>query len=123
MTDMRRKIGMVAGIGVLAGASWFIYSNLTQSRRDAAYSAAVASFRRDLPNGTAEVDVRNYLHSRNVTYSPVKIGGRDGETYLVEIGEDPSSLVCDSPKVYAALEFDSADVLQDVHLSKVETCL
>src|SRR4051812_28454817 len=120
---MKRKIGIIGGIGVLGILAWIVYSNVIQRRRDAAYGTTVASYQHDLHAGTTKADVTKYLRSRNVSYNPAAIGGRGGETYLIQIGEDPTTLVCEAPKVYVALEFGSDDRLSDVHLTKFRTCL
>ena len=40
------------------------------------------------------------------------------EDFAVSGGEDPGTLVCGPRGVYIALEFDSANVLRDVHIKK-----
>jgi hypothetical protein len=117
-----RKAVALAVAGVVLVSAWLIHSKVAQARRETTYRTAIAPFQRDLPMGMAKPEVENYLDSRKASYHSTKFGGSAGETYLIEIGEDPSSLVCEW-NVYIALEFSSADRLQDVHIRKIGTCL
>ncbi len=120
---MRRRIALALVVIVAASAGWFTYAKVAKSRREAAYATAMDQYRRDLRIGMTSDQVVQYLHSRNVPYSVVQIGGREGPTYLVKIGEEPGSLVCEPWNVYVAIEFGSAETLSDVHVSQVGTCL
>ncbi len=110
---------------------------MTQHHRQVAYDAAIAPFRHDLPLGMSRTEVKQYLDSKGIDY--ISAGyGPDAETYTIEIGEEPGSLVCESWKVYIALEFQpsdkttdsrdrreacEADKLTDIHIRKIGTCL
>jgi hypothetical protein len=119
---MKRIVALLSLV-VLVLASWAIYSKVIQHRRDAAYAAAMAPFKRDLRSGLSRTDVADYLTSRNIVFNGVKVGGAEGLTYEVQVGEEPGSLVCESWTVYVAMEFDASDRLTEVHLRKVGTCL
>jgi hypothetical protein len=82
-------------------------------------------------------NVEKYLQSRGVEYH-WSYDGEGSEHYLVEIGEEPGSLVCRSWKVYIALYFDAtnkvngrladftldpSDKLTKVQIKKIGTCL
>jgi hypothetical protein len=105
-------------ITVLSG--WLAYSKIRQSRRNAAYHAAIGPFLQDLPVGMPRADVEKYLRLRSVKYHAIN----NGETYLIKIGEEsPGNLWCEPWIVNIAIEFDSSDTLRDVHIRKFGTCL
>ena len=56
-------------------------------------------------------------------YHVSRDAGREGPTYLVEIGEEPGPIYCEPLNVYIAMEFSSADTLSEVHVKKIGTCL
>jgi hypothetical protein len=120
---MMRKIIGLAVLGFVSVSPWLIYSKVTQARRETAYRVAIAPFQRDLPVGLAKGDVEMYLDSRKIDYHVVKVGGSEGETYEIKIGEEPGSLVCERWEVYIALEFSSHDTLREVHITKSGVCL
>jgi len=70
----------------------------------------------------ARADVDKYLDAIHVAHYPVRFGGSDALTYEIKVGEDPSTLICEW-NVYIALEFGPGDVLRDVHIRKIGTCL
>jgi hypothetical protein len=132
-----RKITVVAVFALTLVSTWLVYSKVTQSRRETAYSAAIAPFQHDLHLGMARADVEQYLHSRGANFSWINFG-QDAETYIIKIGEEPGSLVCEPWRVYIALEFsssvqttvvparkelDPSDKLRDIHIKKLGTCL
>jgi hypothetical protein len=120
----RKKRGIALCIlAVLVALSYLAYSKIAQIHRQASYDGALVPFQRDLPLGLRRTDVKDYLNSRNVNFRAVGIAGRESAPYLIEIGEEPGNLVCESWKVYVALEFDSDDKLQAIHTTKVGTCL
>jgi hypothetical protein len=120
--EMRKFITLVA-LGVIVGSVWLIHSKVTHARRESAYRSAIAAFQHDLPIGTTRAEVNKYLGARKVDYHLVRYGGSDGDTYEIKIGEEPGNLVCEPWNVYVALEFSSADILRDVHIRKIGTCL
>jgi hypothetical protein len=106
-------------VGVVLVSAWFVVPRVRQSRREAAYRFALAPFQRDLPIGTARGEVKRYLDSRHAAQFEDWAAGEHGRpTYAVRVGEDPGTLVCGPRAVYIALEFDSANVLRDVHIRK-----
>jgi hypothetical protein len=134
---MRRRVIALAVGAVVVFSAWLAYSKVAQVRRETAYRAAIAQFRRDLSRGMARANVEKYLDSRRVEYHWVYDGG-SAESYFVKIGEDPGSLVCNPWKVYIALNFDASDrlsgggadfkldpsdKLRDVQIKKMGTCL
>jgi hypothetical protein len=123
MLAMRKIIALtVVGAGVLVSV-WLISSKVAQSRRNSSYQLTLAGFKRDLPIGTPKEDVRKYLESRNIQYNVAWHGGDRGETFQLEIGEDPGGLVCEPWKVYIALDFSEADVLRQIDIRRSGTCL
>jgi hypothetical protein len=112
----------LVGAAVLVSVS-LIGSRVAQSKRDSTYRTALDQFQRDLPIGTPGAEVKKHLDSRNSNYSVVKRGGNSGEAYEIKIGEDPGNLVCERWDVYVALEFNSADMLRQVHITRSRTCL
>ncbi len=104
-------------------ATWFTYSKVMQARRTASYRAALAPLQRDLHLGMDRCDVKKYLDARKLSYNAVRYDGSDSDTYQIEIGEEPGSLVCDPWKAYIALEFTAADKLREIHTKKDGTCL
>ncbi|HEX7288154.1 MAG TPA: hypothetical protein VF532_18350 [Candidatus Angelobacter sp.] len=134
---MRRRVIALAVGAVVLFSAWLAYSKVAQARRETAYRAAIAPFQRDLSPGMARADVEKYLDSRGVEYHWVYVGG-SADSYFVQIGEEPGSLVCKPWKVYLALNFDAsdpragggpdskldpADKLRDVQVKKMGTCL
>ena len=103
-------------------STWFIYSKVTQVRRDDLYRTAIAPYQRDLHVGMSRADVDKYLDARQVPHYPVRLGGSDGVVYEIKIGEDPSTLICEW-NVYIAFEFDHADTLTDIRTKKEGTCI
>jgi hypothetical protein len=71
----------------------------------------------------ARADVETYLHAKNIAYNAVQLGGGEGWTYAIKVGEEPGSLICNRWNVYVALEFSSADALNEVHIRKIGKCL
>jgi hypothetical protein len=123
MFSMRKIIALTAlGAAVLVSA-WLICSRVAQARRDSAWRAAIVQFQRDLPIGTSKADVQRYLNARNIRYLAATRGGSRVEAYEIKIGEDPGGLVCEPWDVSVALEFSSADVLKQIHISRSGTCL
>jgi hypothetical protein len=115
-----KKIIAFGMVVVVLFSAWLIYSKVTQARRETTYRVAIAPFQRDLRVGVPRSDVEKYLHSRNVQFHAINFG----ETYLVEIAEEPSwELWCESWRVYIALEFGSSNGLRDVRIRKIGTCL
>jgi hypothetical protein len=119
---MRTRIALIAAFGAAMVSTWFIYSRVTQARRDDAYRTAIAPYQRDLHVGMARADVDKYLDARHVAHYPVRFGGSDGLTYEIKVWEDPGSLICEW-NVYIALEFGPTDALTDVHIRKEGTCI
>ena len=128
---------MLAVAAAVALPAWFVYSKAAQARRETAYRAAIAPFQRDLSSGMARGEVEKYLDSRGANYHWAGFGGGTG-SYLIRIGEEPGSLVCEPWKVYIALNFDASDKvsrgqghveldpsdkLRDVQIKKLGTCL
>jgi hypothetical protein len=103
----RRKRNALIAVFVLALAlTWPVYSLIRQAHRDAAYRTAIAPFQRDLHVGKAEEEVKRYLDWRHVEYHPVRLGGSNGPTYQIGVGEE-DSLICERDG-YIALEFGNA---------------
>jgi len=120
----KRKFTTLAVSATLLISTWIVYSRFSQYRREAKYRAAIEKFQRDFPVGVGRPLVEAYLHLHGISYNITgdrPIGA--GDTYQIKIGEDPGSLVCDPWRVYVALEFDSADKLQQIHIKKLGTCL
>jgi hypothetical protein len=120
--QMKKLLLLILLVFVLISA-WFVYSKVTQARRETVYRAAIAPFQRDLPLNMTRTDVQKYLDSRNVSYHATRLDAANGDTYLIKIGEDPGNLVCESWTVYIALEFNSENKLRDIHIRKIGTCL
>jgi len=118
---MKKRVALIAVFGLALLLTWPIYSRIRQRRRDVAYRTALAPFQRDLHLGMAEAEVRRYLDSRHLEYYPVRIGGSDGPTYEIKIGEE-NDLICEWD-VDIALEFSSTDALTQIHIKKVGSCL
>jgi len=87
------------------------------------YRAAVAQFQRDLPLGMPKEDVRNHLDSHNIQYYAARRGESRVVAFEIKIGEDPGGFACEPWIVSVALEFNSADVLKQIHITKSGTCL
>jgi hypothetical protein len=119
---MKKSIILVSIAAALL-SGWYVYSRVAQSRRDAAYQAALAPYTRDLLPGTERNDVKKYLDSRNVMYNRLKVGGDESDRFQIQIGEDPGSFFCEEWRVYIVLEFSAADRLKDAHVTKWATCL
>lgn len=120
---MRKIITLtVVGAAVLISV-WLIGSKVGQSRRDSAYRKTVAQFQRDLPLGTPKAEARKYLDSRNIQYFAATRGESRVVAFEIKIGEDPGGLVCEPWNVSVALEFSSADVLKQIHITRSGTCL
>jgi hypothetical protein len=117
---MKRNIAYIAVFVAALALTWPVYLKVVQARREAAYSAAIAPFQRDLRIGMARADVEKYLDSRHVRYYLVRVAGSDGPTYEIEVGEE--SFICEW-NVYVALEFGAADTLTLIHVKKEGTCL
>jgi hypothetical protein len=116
---MRKGIAF-ALLAVALLSAWFAYSKVMQARREATYRVAIAPFQRDLHDGTPRLEVENYLRARNAQYNAIDFG----QTYLIEIAEEPpGNLWCEPWQVYIALEFGPSDILKDVHIRKLGTCL
>jgi hypothetical protein len=114
---MRKRNALIAVFALALALTWPVYSLIRQARRDAAYRTAIAPFQRDLHVGMAEEKVKRYLDSRHVEYHPVRLGGSNGPTYEIRVGEE-DSLICDRD-VYIALEFGNAGGLREVHIKKI----
>src|SRR5438270_10900590 len=116
---MRKGSALALSVALLL-LVWFLCSKIAQSRREATYRVAISQIQHDLAVGKSKAEVEDYLRSRKVSYRPVGLGhGGTGDTYLVQIGEDPGSFVCEPGKVYVAIEFDAADKLRQVHIQKI----
>ena len=118
---MKKRVALIAVFAVALALTWPIYSRIRQARRDSAYQTAIAQFQRDLHIGMRQADVRHYLDLRHVEYYPVRIGGGDGPTYEIKVGEE-NDLICEW-NVDIALEFSSTDALTEIHIKKEGTCL
>ena len=123
MSQLAKRV--IIGVLVLtaAVAVWQIHSRKAQAKRDASYQVALEPYKRDLALGLSKAEVEQYLDSRNVAYHVTRIGGHEGESYLIKVGEDPGSLVCEPWNVYVALEFGSSESLKRVYIDKIGTCL
>ena len=120
---MRKRVTFIlTAIGLLV-LTWSAYSKIAQNRQEASYHAAMTPFERDLHVGMDRAEVQTYLDSRRIDYHRVRYGGNDADTYEIQIGQEPASLICERWTVYVALEFSPADKLRDVHLRKIGTCL
>lgn len=120
---LKKAIVLATAAAVLVSA-WLIYSRVVQMRRENPYHAALAEFQHVLPVGMSKADVRKYLDSQNLSYSSVRRGGSDGDSYEMKIGEEPGDyLVCKAWKVYVALEFGPREILEQVHIRKEGICL
>ena len=80
-------------------------------------------FSATLRMGMDRTAVNKYLDSQKVDYHAVGNGGSNAEKYEITIGEEPGGLVCEPWTVYIALEFDAAEKLREVHVTKEGTCL
>jgi len=120
---MRRIVTLTLFGTVVLVSIWLIGLRIGQSRRDSAYQKAVAQFQHGLPIGTTKVEVRKYLDSRNIQYFAATRGGSRVEAFEIKIGEDPGDFVCEPWNVSVALEFSSADVLKEIHITRSGTCL
>lgn len=100
--------------------AWPVYSKIAQTRRNAAYRAAIAPFERDLQVGMTRTEVKKYLDSHHVSYY-FRPNNGDGPAYQIEVGE-VDDLICEW-HVYIALEFSPGDALKLVHIRKEGTCL
>jgi hypothetical protein len=118
-----RKLTLLFIVVVLAFSGWFVYSKVTQSRRDARDRVVLVSFQRDLHPGMARAAVREYLVSHNANFHTARYGGSTADTYEIEIGTEPDGPFCEDWTVYVALDFTVTDELHDLHLRKVSTCL
>jgi len=115
-----KKGAVLVVFAVALVSGWLGYSKYMQTRREAAYRAAVAPFQRDLHVGTPRTSVETYFHSHSVQYNAID----NGHTYLVEIAQEPpGNFWCEPWRVYVAFEFGSADTLNEVHIRKLGTCL
>ena len=116
---MKKGVALaVFAVALVAG--WLSYSKHVQARRDAAYRVALAPFQRDLHVGTSRTDVEKYFRLHSVQYNAID----DGQTYLVEIAQEPpGNLWCEPWRVNVAFEFGSTDTLNAVHIRKFGTCL
>jgi hypothetical protein len=123
ISSRKNRVILLCAIVVMVALGCLSYSKIAQIHRQTLYDAALVPFQRDLPLGLRRTDVRDYLNSRNVNFRAVGIAGRKSAPYLIEIGEEPGSFVCEPWKVYVAMEFDSDDKLQAIHTTKVGTCL
>jgi hypothetical protein len=121
---VRKIIGFTILGALILISVFFVGFKVNESRREASYRAAMASFQRDLHVGMERADVQSYLHSRKLDYHAVRTGGNDGDTYEIKIGEEPShSLACKNWDVYVAIEFTAVDKLRDIRVRKEGTCL
>jgi len=119
-----RKGAIIVASGVVLVSAWLIVPRIRQSRRESAYLVALAPFQRDLPIGMTRDEVKKYLESSHVAHREDWDSEYGGPTYAVKVGEEPGTLVCSSRGVYIALEFDSANVLREVHIRKqIPGCL
>ena len=119
-----RKITAITVVGAVVLVSvWIVGSKVAQSRRNSTYQASIAHLQHDLPIGTPKEEVRKYLDSHNMQYNVAWRGGAQLETFRVEVGEDPGSLVCGPTKVYVALDFSEVDALRQIHITRSYTCL
>jgi hypothetical protein len=134
-----RTVILLAVLGVALLSAWFVHSKVQQSRRETAYCAAIAPFRRDIAIGMTREEITKYLDSRNISYQRVYWGSKpsDGWSYAVKIGEEPGTIVCERWNVYVPLDFTSvgeapkfppeeplpSDVLAKVYVKKIGTCL
>ncbi|MGA9509197.1 MAG: hypothetical protein WBV55_11320 [Candidatus Sulfotelmatobacter sp.] len=120
---MRKIVALiVVGAAVLV-SGWLIGSKVAQSRRNVSYQKAMAQFQRDLPIGTTKEDVRKYLDSRNIQYYAATRDQNRVVAFEITIGEDPGGVMCEPWDVYVALEFNSADILRQIHIKRSGTCL
>ncbi len=110
---------MIAAFGADMISIWFIYSKVTQARRDDVYRTAIAPYQRDLHVGMSRADVDKYLDATQIPHYPVRRGS-DGVVYEIKIGEDPGKLICEW-NVYISFEFDHADTLTDIRIKKQGT--
>jgi len=118
-----RKLAVLAIVLLACVAAWLGYSTVVRNRREVSYQARIAPFRQALPNGTSSAEVAHWLDSRGFTYEKARFGGLNW-AYQVKIGEEPGDgLICVKWTVYAAMEFNPADSLTDVHMKKVGRCL
>jgi hypothetical protein len=123
MLAMRKIIALtIAGAAVLFSLS-LISSKVAQSKRNSSYRTAIAQFQSDLPIGTAKEEVRKYLDSHDIHYYAAKRGGNRIEAFEIQIGDDPGGFVCEHWSAYVALEFNSEDVLRQIHIKREGTCL
>ncbi len=84
------KKGIVfAIIALILVSTWVVWPRVKEDRREAAYQAAMAPFKRDLPIGTVGAEVKRRLDSQKISYNVVNIGGNGGWTYEIEIGQEP----------------------------------
>src|SRR5262245_57409961 len=125
MRELSAKKKLIAGVLVLVTAlsTWLVYSKVTQAQREASYRSALAPFKRDLTVGMPKAKVEEYLRSRDTAYHVVTVGGHEGESYLIKIGEESDNLVCEPWNVYVALDFGRDDTLKYVYIDKIGTCL
>jgi hypothetical protein len=121
---MRKIIGFTVLGGVDLISAFVIRSRINQTRREASYRTAFASYQCDRQIGADKADVQQYLRSRKLDYHAVRYGGNDADTYEIQIGVEPyNSLVCEDWDVYVAVEFTASDKLREIHIRKLSTCL
>lgn len=115
-----KKPWMFAFAVALMALGWAAYMHVSTSRRHAAYQNRLIPLQRDLQPGTPEDEILEYLRTRNIAYHVDQ--NNKATRLMIEIGEEPVYLVCEG-NVYIALEFGSADTLNRVYLTRIDTCL
>ena len=115
-----KKPWMFVFVVILVALGWAAYMHVSTSRRHSAYQNRLIALQRDLPRGTSEDEILQYLRIRDIAYHVDH--NNKGMRLLIEMGEEPVYLVCEG-NVYIALEFGSDDGLNRVYLTRIETCL
>ena len=115
-----KKPWMFVFVVVLVVLGLAAYMHISTSRRHAAYQNRLITLQRDLQPGTPEDEILKYLRTRNIPYHVSQ--NNKATRLLIEIGEEPVYLVCEG-NVYIALEFGSADTLNRIYLTRIDTCL
>src|SRR4029434_3679287 len=114
-----KKPWMFVFVVALMAAGLAAHMHISTSRRHAAYQNRLITLQRDLQPGP-EDEALQYLRYRNIAYNVDK--NNKAIRLLIEISEEPVYLVCEG-NVYVALEFGSADTLNRVYLTRIDTCL
>lgn len=116
-----RKATAFALVAVMLVFAWFVYTKVSDKRREAAYTTKVAKFQRDLPLGTSRLEIGKYLDSRNIEYREVHKSVTP--TYEIKIDETAGGLFCASWNIYIDFEFTSSDTLREIHTRGDGRCL